>query len=292
MVLLADDDEERLRPAVAEVRASAAGRVRRAHDRARRAPDADLPAPGELTIEHFGFQDGVSQPLMIKQDVDAEIGPAGAASLEPAGAAVVGAAARAGRRIRQLPRLPQARAGRQGVLGRARDLANRTGVDVEDPRRDGRGAHRGRYPAGADGPPVDPGADPNDFHYDLDPVGRQCPLHAHIRKTNPRGDVPRYIRPRTEELRASPPNRAGAASPTASGPTSPTRPAVGRPHGRRVCCSCASRRNLDQFVIQQDGSDSNHFVRSNVGVDAVIGQHPDRSPSGGPAAWRSRWPTS
>jgi deferrochelatase/peroxidase EfeB len=43
-------------------------------------------------------------------------------------------------------------------------------------------------------------ADPNDFHYDLDPVGRQCPLFAHIRKTNPRGDVPRYIRPGTEEF--------------------------------------------------------------------------------------------
>jgi hypothetical protein len=26
------------------------------------------------------------------------------------------------------------------------------------------------------------------------------------------------------------------------------------------------------------GSDSNHFVRDNVGVDAVIGQHPDPLP--------------
>ena len=36
--------------------------------------------------------------------------------------------------------------------------------------------------------------------------------------------------------------------------------------------------NIDQFMIQQDGADSNHFVRDNVGVDAVIGQHPDPLP--------------
>jgi hypothetical protein len=30
--------------------------------------------------------------------------------------------------------------------------------------------------------------------------------------------------------------------------------------------------NLDQFAIQQEGSDGNDFVRDSTGVDAVIGQ--------------------
>ena len=31
--------------------------------------------------------------------------------------------------------------------------------------------------------------------------------------------------------------------------------------------------NLEQFVIQQEGSDGNTFVRPDTGFDAVIGQH-------------------
>ena len=129
--------------------------------------------------------------------------------------------------------------------------------------------------------PVVDGADPNDFHYDLDPVGRRCPLFAHIRKTNPRGDVPRYIAPGTADFeRARRIVRRGItygerpdlADPPVGGP-----PSSGI--GLLFLCFWS---NIDQFMIQQDGSDSDHFVRADVGVNAVIGQHPDPLPQ--------RWP--
>lgn len=133
----------------------------------------------------------------------------------------------------------------------------------------------GRY---EDGTPVMPTtvikdkADQNDFHYDQDPKAAICPFHAHIRKTNPRGDVPRYITNGNAGFeRARRIVRRGITYGNRSNLSAGT--AVERPaEGVGLLFMCF-QSNLDQFAIQQEGSDLNIFVKEGVGVDAVIGQN-------------------
>ena len=74
-------------------------------------------------------------------------------------------------------------------LPSSRELATTLGVNADDEAALAVGRHR-------DGRPVLPiavikaGADPNDFSFKSDPNAAMCPYHAHIRKTNPRADIP------------------------------------------------------------------------------------------------------
>ena len=132
----------------------------------------------------------------------------------------------------------------------------------------------GRFEDGTPAVPtvtVDPGADPNDIHYDQDPAGSRSPFHAHVRKTNPRGDVPRVIGAPADFELARRVVRRGITygeRPDLVDDGVTERPATGV--GLLFMCF---QGNLDQFAIQQEGSDSNDFVRAGVGVDAVIGQN-------------------
>lgn len=118
---------------------------------------------------------------------------------------------------------------------------------------------------------IDPDAHPNDFHFDQDPNEEKCPFHAHIRKTNPRGDVPRIIGAPGEFKRARRIVQRGityGSRPDLNGEESAQRLSAGV--GLLFMCF---QSNLDQFVIQQEGSDSNSFVQGGTGVDAVIEQN-------------------
>ncbi|MDQ4117403.1 MAG: peroxidase [Actinomycetota bacterium] len=275
MVLLADDDETRLARSVAEVRATTAG----VFDVLTSEPGArltqDFPR-GTLTIEHFGFQDGVSQPLMVKPDLENEIARRGSEHWDPQAPLSLALLTEPGGGHGSFLVFRKLEQDVRGFWDALRYLARSTGIDAEDLGAMAVGRRR-------DGTPlvptttVDPAADPNDFHYDLDPVGLRCPLHAHIRKTNPRGDVPRYIRPGTGDFeRARRVVRRGityGARPDLTDPAGGELPSSGV--GLLFMCF---QSNIDQFMIQQDGADSNHFVRRHVGVDAVIGQSPDPFP--------------
>ncbi|MGI5127025.1 Dyp-type peroxidase [Pseudonocardia sp. CA-107938] len=275
MVLLADDDKARLDTSVAEVAASAAGvfdvlTVERGARLTQKFPR------GELTIEHFGFQDGVSQPLMIKQDIDAEVARRGAEHWDPRAPLSLALLREPGGGLGSFLVFRKLEQDVKGFRDAVGDLANRTGADAEDLAAMAVGRRR-------DGTPLVPtttlvdGADPNDFHYDLDPVGRQCPLFAHIRKTNPRGDVPRYIAPGTAEFERA--RRIVRRGITYGERPDLADPPVGDPPSTGVgLLFLCFGSNIDQFMIQQDGADSDHFVRSDVGVDAIIGQHPDPLP--------------
>lgn len=147
-------------------------------------------------IEHFGYVDGRSQPLFLKEDLSEEVGRSdGTTGWNPgfgAGRAIVPdraapeprlhfgsylvfrkleqnvrlfmrERAALARRLR-LPRGDVARAGAM-IIGRFED-----GTPLVLQRSAGM-SH-----------PV-----PNDFTYENDPDGAKCPLFAHIRKVNPRG---------------------------------------------------------------------------------------------------------
>jgi deferrochelatase/peroxidase EfeB len=286
MVLLADDDRARLDDRAAACRAhfGAIAEVL-AEERGDR-----LTFPferGTKDIEHFGFQDGVSQPLVIRQDIEAEVAARGDQHWDPSAPLRLllvpepGGEGRFGsfmvfRKLEQNVR---------GFRAAMEELGGLIGGDTE---RAGAMAV-GRF---RDGTPIVPtevieaGADPNDFHYDQDPEGGHCPFHAHIRKTNPRGDVPRIIGAPAEFERAMRIARRGVTY--GQRPDLEPGSYLPFPEAGVGLLFMSFQASLEGFAIQQEGSDSNDFVQGGVGVDAVIGQNtapvPQTWPStGGPS---------
>lgn len=150
--------------------------------------------PGE-GVEHFGFVNGRSQPLMLVEDLERErderdgcsvwdpgFGPELVLVPDPAGRGPASHGSylvlrKLEQNVRAFHAAEAALAQRLALEGGA---AERAGALLVGRFRDGTplvlqhgpGAHH----------PV-----PNNFDYLDDPQGRKCPFQAHIRKTNPRG---------------------------------------------------------------------------------------------------------
>ena len=145
-------------------------------------------------IEHFGYVDGRSQPLLLAEDVAKEARDAGIAAWDPQGNLNAALVADPGssdgvsfgsyfvfrkldQNVRAFKRKEQELATALGFEGEVRELAGAFAV--------------GRF---EDGTPVTLSNEakkknpPNDFNYKGDD-GERCPFHAHIRKVNPRGSV-------------------------------------------------------------------------------------------------------
>ncbi len=167
---------------------------------------------GKQDIEPFGFADGISQPLFLTDEIDqAQQGgidrwdPSAPLNLvlvkDPNG---VGEDSYGSFFV--FRKLEQDVA---GFHQRLAELAQALGTDTK---------LAGAYVVGRfqDGTPVELhdhelGAETQDyvtnFNYADDMEGSRCPFHAHIRKTNPRGDTVRGLRGRLQ-IRAEPPHRA------------------------------------------------------------------------------------
>lgn len=143
-------------------------------------------------IEHFGYVDGRSQPLMLLEDIMAETAKEGSSRWDPAfplSAALVPDPGTSNplsfgsffifrkleQDVRAFKRAEQEVADKLKLVGEDRELAGAMLV--------------GRF---EDGTPVTLSKEardlppPNNFNYEGD-NGSRCPFHAHIRKTNPRG---------------------------------------------------------------------------------------------------------
>lgn len=271
MVLLADDDRERLDQSITDIVASTPGMFDVLTIEHGVVLTEKFPR-GEAVIEHFGFRDGISQPLMIQQDLDDEISRRGNTHWDP-GAPLSLA-------LLQEP-IPGGGYGSFMVFRKLEQnvkefwdslerLSYQSGTAIDELGAMAVGRFRDGTPA-VPTSTIDPAADPNDFHYDQDVAGGKCPFHAHVRKTNPRGDVPRVIGAPAEFERARRVVRRGITygeRPDLQEGGTYEKPTEGV--GLLFMCF---QSNLDQFVIQQEGSDSNDFVSPGVGVDAVIGQN-------------------
>ena len=301
MVLLADDKLERLKETELEVVGQLSGlfeilRTERGRAIKKKFPGEEV----EKTIEHFGFQDGISQPIMIKQDLDEEISKRGNHHWHPEAwlslALVPESGSEPGSTKR--PRLGSFMVFRkleQDVTAFQEAIARLSSSSGVSPEQVGAMAV-GRF---ENGEPVLPGvtvklpgvegADPNDFQYDQDAQGAKCPFHAHIRKTNPRGDVPRQELGTEDFERAMRIVRRGITYDEHLDPETGAEPEVPRA-GVGLLFMCF-QANLRQFLIQQDGSDDTDFVRGGTGFDAVIGQFhgADTAPD---APVEQTWPTS
>ena len=140
-------------------------------------------------IEHFGYVDGRSQPLMLKSEINAEprtvYDPAAPLAqflipdpLHAAGQGSFFVFRKLEQNVAGFKHAEDALATTLGMVGADRE---RAGAQVVGRFEDG--TPLTLKPAEGGVPVL------NDFDYTTDPGGR-CPMHAHIRKSNPRGSSP------------------------------------------------------------------------------------------------------
>jgi Dyp-type peroxidase family len=244
-------------------------------------------------VEHFGYADGISQPLFFESDLrmkglstkvwDPRAGPNLVLTKDPYG----GSENACGtyfvfRKLEQNVR---------GFRKQTEDVADALGLGPGG--ADLAGAMLiGRFP---DGSPValDPRAYAlktpiNDFRYsDGDPTGDRCPFSAHIRKVNPRGES---LAPDQERL-----HRIARRGMTYGLPASPGDELPET--GVGLLFQCCQANLMDQFeFLQGQWANQANTPKQNGGRDALIG----RSTNGAlhrirlPVSWGSqgRKPTS
>ena len=140
----------------------------------------------------------------------------------------------------------------------------------------------------------------NNFKYDTDPEGAKCPFHAHIRKTNPRGDIEREL---------------GGTEETAERPHRIVRRGI--PYGKRnrhpnafqaledlptdgvgLLFACFQASIPNQFAFMQSAwANNDEFVNDGTkehpitGEDPIIGQRPRPGAAGVPPAVAQAWST-
>lgn len=148
-------------------------------------------------LEHFGYVDGRSQPLMLVEDIESESRDEGIVRWDPTSAlskALVPdplAGDAAGLSFGSFFIFRKLEEKVRDFKSKEQDLADALNLTGPDQRELAGALLVGRF---EDGTPVtlsDEGrgskAPPNDFNYNNDTTGSRCPFHAHIRKTNPRG---------------------------------------------------------------------------------------------------------
>lgn len=147
-------------------------------------------------VEHLGFADGRSQPLFFKSQLpDGDEPTVGWKQGAPLRLVLI-----------KDPTVPDEAAygsflvfrkleqNIRGFVSREQELATELGLQGEDRKRVGAmviGRFRDGTPLVRHGTAGQPN-EPNDFTYAEDPNGARCPFHAHIRKTNPRGEAPGF----------------------------------------------------------------------------------------------------
>lgn len=282
LVTVADADEGTVNDAVQSIRTSLAGIGEVASMQEGTVLRRPIPNTREFEpVEHFGYFDGISQPMFTKRDLDkdrpenrnrAEWDPGAPLNLvltddphtdapEAFGSYLVY------RKLAQNFDVFEARVRALATaLNISQDLAGALVV--------------GRF---KDGTPVvsadtaSPGLEVlNAFNYNTDKDGFKCPLHAHIRKVNPRDGSPLKFddeRDRRIVRRGIPygPPMPGVVKPTEPNPD-PTAP-------RGLLFMCFQRDINRQFeFIQRTWVDNVIFPKgllgTNTGDDPLIGQDP------------------
>ncbi|MCQ8773128.1 Dyp-type peroxidase [Streptomyces telluris] len=241
-------------------------------------------------IEHFGYVDGRSQPLFLKEDLEEESQNGGTSIWDPKEPL--------GRVLVEDPLAPNNATdfGSYFVLRKLEqnvrafrkaedDLAN--ALNLRDGDRERAGAMLvGRF---KDGTPLTLQATPgahspvmNDFTYAGDGAADKCPFQAHIRKTNPRGSG--GFEPPKAERRHLMARRGQTYGERTDGPGDEP------PEGGVGLLFMAFNSNLvDQFEFTQlNWANSSRFPKFGSepapGLDPVIGQG-DRIPATWPQVW-------
>lgn len=223
-------------------------------------------------IEHFGFRDGVSQPLFTKRDIEKErkCDDTNFSNWDPrAPLSLVLLKDPFGKTEESYGSYLVYRKLEQDVPGwnkDVEDLAQK--LNVSEPLA---GAYTmGRF---QDGTPLalegkESSNDTNNFNYQKDQTGSKCPFHAHIRKTNPRGDTGNLIAtkiPLKEEKMHRIARRAISYGEREHDKTQKT--------GSGLLFLCFQSNITNQFAfMQRRWANQQGFVEPGTGSDPVIGQ--------------------
>jgi Dyp-type peroxidase family len=245
--------------------------------------------PDGVAVEHFGYVDGRSQPLFLRRQAEQEDGQTGGSFWDP----------RAALSIILVPDVNGApgtsfgsfvvyRKLEQNVRG-FRDAERKVAAELGVPLKLTGAMAVGRF---KDGTPVAlQAADgtrpiPNDFNYDGDPAAEKCPLHAHIRKTNPRLESVKFGGPFAQTVEEELGHRIARRGVPYGGPLSESEKPEELPsRGVGLLFFCYQSDIWEQFeFIQRFWANNPSFVEPGLGgeakdnypdatgVDAVIGQ--------------------
>ncbi len=255
-------------------------------------------------IEHFGYVDGRSQPLFLNSEVEAEKNKDGIDKWNPSAPL-------------ELALVPDPFAKEDDCFGsyvvfrkleqnvrafkkREKELAKALGLKGEDAETAGAMAV-GRF---EDGTPVvlqpNDGLDspvPNNFTYEGDKAGSKCPFHAHIRKMNPRGDIPNFFgtteeakrQLREEELSHRIVRRGIPFGKQVVDPSDDSTIEQLPTGGVGLIFMCFQSNIARQFgFLQKNWANELNFVQPATGLDPVIGQ---KTSSEAPLAqnWSPQW---
>lgn len=220
-------------------------------------------------IEHFGFRDGVSQPLFLKRDIDKEITPSNFDKWDSrAPLNLVLFKDPLGKKEESYGSFLVYRKLEQNVKAWNEDVVHNLAQKLKGSEQ-ANPALAGAYTMGRfqDGTPVVLDKTPshqepeeNNFNYADDPQALKCPFHAHTRKVNPRGDTPV---PLEEEKMHRIARRA-----INYGPLPSEEPETDA--GLLFLCFQASLANQFNFM-QKAWAKERNFVQRDAGTDVVIG---------------------
>ncbi|HEV8693890.1 MAG TPA: hypothetical protein VGQ93_06855, partial [Lysobacter sp.] len=222
-------------------------------------------------IEHFGFTDGVSQPLFFATDLEKARMNGGLDAYDPSAPLCLalnkdplGAVSGYGSYL-VFRKLAQDVAGFRNqeaqlaqALGLSGDKAELAGAYIVGRFRDGTPVVQQPVPGWTN--------EPNNFDFDADVDGMRCPFQAHIRKTNPRGDKLREFGLAPGEDRS----RRIARRAVSYGPLD-LNPPPGADVGLLFMCVQSSIVNQFEFM-QAIWCNFTQFLRPDTGLDPVIGQ--------------------
>ncbi|MEP3388458.1 MAG: Dyp-type peroxidase [Reichenbachiella sp.] len=234
------------------------------------------------TIEHFGYVDGISQPIFTKKAYDkvknkTRWDPKANLSLvlspEPNtcsyGSYLV--FRKLEQNVKAFKEAEKKLAEFLGFVGETEEVAGALIV----------GRFENGLPVVKMGSVLDPEipSEDNDFQFDIDPDGVRCPFHSHIRKTNPRGDNDRFFG--KEENRIGEKERLHRIArrgitydDIGRGGNLEFYPDAGV--GLLFLCFQSNIENQFEF-IQRNWVNNNDFPVPFTGIDPLIGQGKNRS---------------
>jgi len=238
-------------------------------------------------IEHFGYVDGRSQPLVLVEDIERERDITDGISVwDPAVGLKQALVPCPGGDTNSFGSYLVFRKLDQNVKGFKEmedTLAKTLGLSAGDAERAG-AMVVGRFEDGT--PVVLQNADgshhpvPNNFTYKDDPGGQKCPFQGHIRKSNPRGESVGTFAADLEEERAHLILRRGIPFGDRNEDLS-DRPA--KDVGLLFMCYQSDIQNQFEF-IQRFWVNNGGFVQPGTGIDPVIGQGAST-----PQSWPTGW---
>jgi Dyp-type peroxidase family len=245
-------------------------------------------------VEHFGYFDGISNPLFTQQDLETELTEIGSRDTWDAGARLslvltddphTTAADAFGSYLVYRKLGQDVNAFNQRVSALAASLSTDeelAGAMVVGRFKDGTPVLHGTTPS--PGPEV-----ANDFNFAEDRNGLKCPFQAHIRKVNPRGTTPLTSLESERRRRIV---RRGIPYGKPMPGVADTAESDADPRAERGLLFMCFQRNIEeQFeFVQRTWADNEHFpsglptlglLQKDTGDDPLIGQDPDEA---------QRWP--